>query len=325
MSMPRAARSVATSTRSCPLRKFSSDARARVLRLVAVHRLDADRRACELARDAVRAVLGAGEHDRALHVLVRQQPRQQRALVGVLDEVHGLLERAPASTRPRRRRRAPGRAGAPSAAARAPRASWPRTAASGAASASARAMRLIAGRKPRSSMRSASSSTRISIASRVTWRCCSRSSSRPGVATSTLAPVAQRLGLRLDADAAEGDGVAQPELAPVARRSRRRSAPRVRALAKGPARAPSRARGSRRVRPRADRASAARTLPSCRCPSGRRRARRGQRAPAEWRAPGSGSAACSPPHAGRAAAAGKVRGRRNPKPNPLGGGAPAVP
>ena len=93
MSMPRAAISVATSTRSSPALKLPS-ARSRVsLRLVAVDRRRRGCRRCEMPRHPVGAVLGAREHERARDVLVRgARARAARSSCRLLDEVDALID-----------------------------------------------------------------------------------------------------------------------------------------------------------------------------------------------------------------------------------------
>ena len=83
--MPRAAMSVATSTRSCP-RGILQRALARILRLVAVNRSAAMPGLARVLGHPVGAVLGAGEDDDALDRVVAQKIGQQRALVLLLDE-----------------------------------------------------------------------------------------------------------------------------------------------------------------------------------------------------------------------------------------------
>src|SRR5580704_14089790 len=87
MSMPRAAMSVATSTRILPALKFAS-----ALRFVAVDCFRADVLLDQMLGDAIRAVLRAREHEHALHAVVAQHVDEQRALVALLDEEHFLLD-----------------------------------------------------------------------------------------------------------------------------------------------------------------------------------------------------------------------------------------
>ena len=62
------------------------------LALVAVDRVGGDAVAREQADDAVGAVLGAGEHQRAIDLDLLEHHRQQRLLLGLLDESDALLD-----------------------------------------------------------------------------------------------------------------------------------------------------------------------------------------------------------------------------------------
>src|SRR4026207_2223716 len=93
MSRPRAAMSVATSTRTL----FALNSlRARmaafggVLRLVAVDRIRMDALARELLREAVGAVLGAHEHQHLLPVVGFHEVREELALAHAVDRVRDL-------------------------------------------------------------------------------------------------------------------------------------------------------------------------------------------------------------------------------------------
>ncbi len=121
----------------------------------------------------------------------------------------------------------------------------------------------------------------------------------------------QRIDLRLHADAAEDRRRAHAEMAAVRAHAlvhlcgelaRRRQHERTRRLRLRP----DDARGRK-----ADRAAAARTRPSCRCRSARRREDRGLRARSESRRPGSVWAPCSRVRRARAAARAKARVIRN--------------
>ena len=85
--MPRAAMSVATSTRTRAGAEVFERALAGALRLVAVDRLGADAGADQLLGDPVGAVLGAGEDEHAVDRRVAQHAHSKAALVGALDEV----------------------------------------------------------------------------------------------------------------------------------------------------------------------------------------------------------------------------------------------
>ena len=63
-----------------------------VLRLVAVNRARQNARAVEVARDTVRAVLGAGKDECLMHVRLADDLGQQRALLRLLNEVDLLLD-----------------------------------------------------------------------------------------------------------------------------------------------------------------------------------------------------------------------------------------
>ena len=73
MSMPRAAMSVATSTRDIAAAERFQGALARILGLVAMDGVGLDAVLRQMLGDAVGAVLGAGEDDDAVHRLVLQQ------------------------------------------------------------------------------------------------------------------------------------------------------------------------------------------------------------------------------------------------------------
>ena len=72
--------------------KIAQRALACILRFVAVDRLHLDADARDVFRDAVGAVLGAGEDQRALDRLVLQQVGEQRVFVAGLDEKDALVD-----------------------------------------------------------------------------------------------------------------------------------------------------------------------------------------------------------------------------------------
>ena len=279
MSMPRAAMSVATSTRSLPALEVVERALARVLRLVAVDRLGARcRAASELLGDAVGAVLGAGEDQRARRCSASLQDlAQQRALVALLDEVDPLVDPLGGASPPASPSTATGSRRIVSASLAISRGMVAENSSVCRCAGSVAMMRRTSWMKPMSSMRSASSSTKTSSRSSWTVPWPIRSSSRPGRGDQRC----RRRGacacdLRMLADAAEDDGVAQAEVAAVGREAVARSGRPARASASAPARAAPCGAGLRRGSRTGAAGSAARTPRSCRCRSGRSRAGRGR-------------------------------------------------
>ena len=191
---PRAAMSVATSTRRLAGRERGEVAVARRLRQVAVQVDRRDAGVGQLLGELLGLVLGAHEQDAAagargerVHELPSWRRRRSRGRRG------GSSPRR--ASWPRRRSARPGCCRKRLTSLSTPLSSvaensrrWPP------AGVAAR-MRVTPGRKPRSAMWSASSITVISTASRRSARWLIRSSRRPGQATTMSTPAAQRLDL----------------------------------------------------------------------------------------------------------------------------------
>ena len=109
--MPRAAMSVATSTRTSPIAKAGESALALGLRLVAVNGGRPRSRRGEMPHDAVGAVLGAGETSTRVEVRVLQQDREQVPLALARHENDALLDLFDRRRRRRDRRPSPDRPG----------------------------------------------------------------------------------------------------------------------------------------------------------------------------------------------------------------------
>ena len=201
MSMPRAAMSVATSTRISPFLKPASACVRAVWLLLPWIAIGADAvpapatRARRLAPCLVR-----GEHQHLAPVVRLDEVRQQLALAGrgrpggriCVMQLDGGVARRDLD-------RAPGRAAGcrPELADLVAR-RWPRTAGSGASSGSSARMRFMSGMKPMSSMRSASSSTRICDLAQVhACFCCTWSSRRPGRGDQDVDAARSSLDLRV--------------------------------------------------------------------------------------------------------------------------------
>ena len=90
--MPRAAMSVATRTRTLPLRKASSARTRAFCALLPCNAAVGDAGLGQIAADAVGTVLGAGEDEHAVHAAIGEQALEQCPLLLGADEVHALLD-----------------------------------------------------------------------------------------------------------------------------------------------------------------------------------------------------------------------------------------
>ena len=91
-SIPRAAMSVATSTRNVPARNRCNARSRELLRLVAVNGVGLKAALRELPRDLVGPVFGASEDQHAVEIGLAKQIAEQRLFVRLLHEHHTLLD-----------------------------------------------------------------------------------------------------------------------------------------------------------------------------------------------------------------------------------------
>ena len=309
--MPRAAMSVATSTRTAPARK-SSSARWRALCDLLPWIASAPnpaRTSCSARRLAPCLVRVKTKH--AGERRVAQDRAQQGPLVGAVDEHDELL--GPFDGRCRRRHLDPhrgveDRGREPGDVGRHRRREQQGLALGFGSIAT---ILLTSWMKPMSSMRSASSSTKVSITVEPDMALPDQVEQPARRRHQDVDAARHRGDLRLLADAAEDDRRAQPEMAPVGAESCRESARPARGSGSAPGsarvlRASAGAPGAARRRGAAG--SAARRRRSCRCRSGRCPAGRGRRGDAGSPAPGSGSARYSLPRRAPAESARRAQG-----------------
>ena len=314
MSSPRAATSVATSSRILPGAEVGQGADALRLALVAVDRRGGDAVAVELLDELVGAVLGAGEDERLVDLAVADELHQQLALALAVDGMDDLLDQVD-------RRVARGdldRCGTVEHAL----GERPDLVGEG-----RREEQVLAlGGEQADHLADVADEAHVEHAVRLVE---DEDLDLAQVDGALAGVVEQAAGGRdHDVDAASQGGVLAVEAdaavdggRPGAGRSRRRApTPRPGSPAHASGRGPGRgcwgaARGARRAARwrRGAAASAARRRPSCRCRSGRRRAGRGRQGRAESPRAGRGWARCSPGgrqrKAGRASARAQRRSR----------------